>query len=118
MLFLGADLSLTHHFYYKSLNGEAAGDNEKQAWATRIGSLLAILVTFCLRAGIAVVIGQYIWMAVSYRAFTWVCPSWLGLDAHIKTCQHTIYLHCSVVVEILHAEVSLQDHIYEDNRLR
>jgi hypothetical protein len=70
MLVASTGLSLAHHFYYQSLNNQKAGDTDKQAWATRIGTFLAILVAFFLKTGTAIVLGQYVWTVVRRRAFT------------------------------------------------
>lgn len=70
MLLLGLGLALSHHFFYKSLNNERAGDTGKQAWSTRIGTALAILVAFVLKTGTGIVLGQYVWTTVTRRGFT------------------------------------------------
>jgi len=70
MLLCGLLLSLGHHFYYFSLTGTTAGNENKQAWPVRFGTAFAFLVTGLLQAATASAFGQYLWTIVKRKSLT------------------------------------------------
>ncbi|TVY30378.1 hypothetical protein LHYA1_G001535 [Lachnellula hyalina] len=58
LLLLGFLFSFGHHLYYRSLNNTTAGDEHKQAWHIRFGTLFAFFVVTRFHAMTAAAFGQ------------------------------------------------------------
>ncbi|KKK23717.1 hypothetical protein AOCH_006792 [Aspergillus ochraceoroseus] len=58
---IGLALALGHHFYYYSLNDTIVGDQNRQAWSSRIGTGLAFLTKTFLTTAVGIACVQNLW---------------------------------------------------------
>jgi hypothetical protein len=54
-------VSLSHHLYYQSLNGQPVEDESEQRWVSRIGTGLAFIVKLLLTTSSATAFVQWFW---------------------------------------------------------
>ncbi|KAH7192875.1 uncharacterized protein B0J16DRAFT_369055 [Fusarium flagelliforme] len=66
-LLFGFAFSIGHHYYYASLDGKSAANQE---WAIRIGTGFSFLIKSCYAASLAIAVKQFVWARVRRTA----CP--------------------------------------------
>ncbi|KAL0634212.1 hypothetical protein Q9L58_006888 [Maublancomyces gigas] len=73
---LGVGSAISHHYYYCTLHGTAAGGADRQQWVNQIGTGLAFLCNAALASVIAISRTQWVWTTLRKRFI-----SVAGIDA-------------------------------------